>query len=130
MFSKKIVMSAWSIIGAAVVGCTLFAGEVAAQGRPVTVTLQVNSRGLDLSQPRGAQQLYWRIQAAAWVVCTHGNRVGLAPSSDPQDCREKALADAIRGANVRLLTRVYLETHTPQEAAARGIEVPVEVAGK
>jgi hypothetical protein len=90
----------------------------------------VNSRGLDLSQSRGARQLYWRIQAAAWVVCTHGNRVGLEPSSDLQDCREKALADAIRGAHLKLLTRVYLETHTPREAAARRIEAPVQVAGK
>jgi UrcA family protein len=37
----------------------------------------VSARGLDLSQPDGAQKLYWRLKHAARVACTHGNRVGL-----------------------------------------------------
>jgi hypothetical protein len=31
---------------------------------------------------------------------------------------------------VSLLTQVYLETHTLREAAAHGIDVPVQVAAK
>ena len=128
MYPKKAVMAACFVFGAAMVACTLFAGNVVA--KEVTVAYQVNAKGLDLRQPAGAREFYGRLKKAAWIVCTHGNRVDLQPSSDPKDCYEKALGDAIRSANVSLLSQVYLETHTLREAAARGIDVPVQVAAK
>jgi UrcA family protein len=128
MYTKTAFISAWPVLGAAIVACTLFAGNVAAN--EVTVAIQVSTQGLDVSQPGGAQKLYWRLQHAALVACTSGNRVGLAPSPDPQGCREKALADAIRAANLKLLTQVYLDTHTLRQAAAHGIDVPVQMAAK
>jgi UrcA family protein len=130
MYTKTAVMSARYLIGAATVACTLFAGSVVAKDDAVTVSIQVSTQGLDVSQPRGAQKLYWRLQYAAQVACTHGNRVGLAPSPDPDGCREKALADAIRAANLTQLTQVYLASHTLREAAAHGIDVPVQMATK
>ena len=130
MYPKTTAMSAWPILGAAIAACTLFAGSVAAKDDAVTVSIQVSTQGVDVSQPRGAQELYWRLQQAARVVCTHGNRVGLAPSPNPEACREKALADAVRAANLTLLTQVYLASHTLREAAAHGIDVPVSVAAK
>ena len=129
MYTKTTAMSAWPVLGAAIAACTLFAGSVAAKDDAVTVSIQVSTRGLDVRQPRGAQKLYWRLQYAARVACTHANRVGLAPSPDP-GCREKALADAIRSANLTLLTQIYLASHTLREAAAYGIDVPVQVAAK
>jgi UrcA family protein len=130
MYTKTTAMSAWPILGAAIAACTLFAGGVAAKEDAVTVSIQVSTQGLDVSQPRGAQKLYWRLQHAARVACTHGNRVGLAPSPDPEGCREKALADAIRAANLTLLTQVYRASHATREAAAHGIDVPAQVAAK
>ena len=128
MYSKTVAMSARRVLGAAAVACTLFAGNVAADDRTVTVAIHVSTQGLDLKQPAGAHEFYTRLQRAARVVCTHGDRVGLEPSPDPEGCYEKALGDAIRSANVPLLTRVYLATHTLREAAARGIDVPAQVA--
>jgi hypothetical protein len=55
-------------------------------------------------------------------------RVDLVPINDPKGCYERALADAIRSAKLPLLMRVYLATHTVQEAAARGIGVPAQAA--
>ena len=130
MYSKTVVMSAWSVLGAAVVACTLFAGEVAAEGRPVKVALQVSARGLDLNKPAGARELYSRLKNAAWIVCTRANRAGLEPSPDPDACYELALGEAIRSANLPLLTQAYLETHLPRDAATYGIDVPVHVAAK
>jgi UrcA family protein len=130
MYTKTTDMSAWPVLGAAIAACTLFAGSVAAKDHAVTVSIRVSTQGLDVSQPRGAQKLYWRLQDAARVVCTHGDRVDLAPSPDPDRCREKALADAIRAANLTLLTQVYLASHTLREAAAHGIDVPIPVATK
>jgi UrcA family protein len=130
MYTRTTARSAWPVFGAAVAACTLFAGSVVAKDDAVTVSIQVSTQGLDVSQPRGAQKLYWRLQHAARVACTRGNRVGLAPSPDPEGCREKALADAIRAANLTLLTQIYLATHTLEQAAARGIDVPVQVAAK
>ncbi len=130
MYTNTRGLSAWPILGAAIAACTLFTGGVAAKDDAVTVSIQVSTQGLDVSQPRGAQKLYWRLQHAAWAACTHGNRVGLAPSPNPVGCREKALAEAIRAANSALLTQVYLASHTLSEATAYGIDVPVQVAAK
>jgi UrcA family protein len=130
MYTKAVVMSAWPVVGAALVACTLFAGSVAAKDQEFTVAYRVSTQGLDLSQPVGAQELYSRLKHAAQVVCTHGMRVDLKPVTDESACYEKALGDAIRTINLPLLTQVYLVTHTLQQAAARGIEEPVQVAAK
>jgi UrcA family protein len=130
MKTIKAVMSVGSVVGATVVMCTLFAGNVWAGDHEVTVAIHVSTQGLDLSQPDGAQQLYMRLKQAARVACTHGNRVDLDPDPLPEICYEKALGDAIRSVNVPLLTQVYLATHTLREAAARGIDVPAQIAAK
>ena len=127
---KTAVISTHSMLGAVALAGALFAGNVAAQGHDVTVTIHVSAQGFDLHQGAGAQKFYARLQHAADVACTHGNRVDLKPSSDPVGCYEKALAEAIRSVNLPLLTQVYLETHTLRQAAAYGIEVPAQMAAK
>jgi UrcA family protein len=128
MYTRTSVVSAWPVLGAAAVACALFAGSVTA--KEVTVAIEVSAQGLDLSQPAGAHELYTRLQHAAKVVCTHGMRVDLQASPDAEGCYEKALGDAIRSVNSPQLTQVYLATHTLREAAARGIDVPMQVAAK
>jgi UrcA family protein len=130
MYVKAAFISAHSTLAAVAIVGTLFAGTVAAQGHDVTVAIQVSTQGFDLHQPAGAQAFYARLKHAAEVACTHGNRVDLKPSSDPVGCYEKALGDAIRSVNLPLLTEVYLETHTLQQAAAYGIEAPAKLAAK
>jgi UrcA family protein len=130
MYTNTRGLSAWPVLGAAIAACTLFTGGVSAKDDAVTVSIQVSEQGLDVNQPRGAQKLYWRLQHAAWVACTHGNRVGLAPSPNPVGCREKALAGAIRAANSALLTQVYLASHTLRDAPAHGIDAPLQMAAK
>ena len=131
MYTNTRVSMAWPILGAAVAACTLFTGGVAAaKDDAVTISIQVSTQGLDATQPRGAQLLYWRLQNAARVACTHGNRVGLAPTPDPEGCREKALAGAIQAAHMALLTQVYLASHTLRDAAEHGIDAPLQLAAK
>ena len=101
---------------------------VQASDREVTVAISVRTAGLDLSQPAVAQKLYTQLENAAYLVCGSGKRVGLKPVDDVSGCREKAVGDAVRSANVPQLTLVYLRAHTLQEAAAHGI--PVVVAAK
>ena len=117
-------------LAAVAIVATLFAGTVVAQGHDVTVAIHVSAQGLDLHQPAGAQAFYARLKHAAEVACTHGNRVDLKPSGDPVACYEKALGEAIRSANLPLLTQAYLETHTLRQAAAYGIEAPAQLAAK
>ena len=57
-------------------------------------------------------------------------RVDLKSVADLKGCYERALGSAVRSANLKLVTQVYLQTHTLQEAAAYGIVVPVQVAAK
>jgi UrcA family protein len=130
MYSKTAFISACPVLGAAIVACTLFAGDAAAKDQEFPVDYHVSKSGLDLSQPAGANELYARLQHAAQVVCTHGMRVDLVPVSDPKGCYEQALGDAVRTVNVKLVTKVYLATHTSEEAMARGIDMTVRVAGK
>jgi UrcA family protein len=130
MYTKTIAMSAWPVVGAAVVAFSLFAGSVAADDKEFTIAYRVDTQGVDLSTPAGAHELYSRIKHAAEVVCTHGNRVDLAPLPDPKTCYENALGNTVRFLNSSLLTQVYLETHTLRQAAAHNIEIPTMVASK
>jgi UrcA family protein len=119
-----------SLMGAAALACACFAGNLSAKEHVVPVSIPVDSRGLDLSKPQDAQTFYVRLKNAAWVVCTRGTRVGLTPSDDLTGCYEKALGDAVRTAQAPIVTLLYLRTHTLQQAAARGIELPPQFAAK
>jgi len=100
-----------------------FAGVVAARDRVVTASVHVSTRGFDLNRPSDAHAFYRRLQQAAQIVCTSGDRLALEHLPDPQSCADQALGNAIRAANVPTLTEIYVATHTLQEAAARGIAV-------
>jgi UrcA family protein len=129
MYTKTVV-NAWSVIGGAIVACTLFAGDAVAQGHEVTVAHHVSTHGLDLSTSAGARELYRRLKNAAWIVCNRPDRVDLEPTLAPVACSEKALGDAVRSAHMPLLVQAYLETHSLGQAAAHGIDVPVQLAAK
>jgi hypothetical protein len=45
-------------------------------------------------------------------------------------CYEKALGGAVRSAHQPQLSIVYLDTHTPSDAATYGIDVPVRMASE
>jgi len=130
MYAKAAVTSAHLLLGATTVVSTLLASSVTAKDKLVTVSIQVSPQGLDLSQPADAQKFYTRLKNAAWLVCTRGTRVNLLPSVDPIRCYQQALGDAVHATNKPLVTQIYLATHTFQEAAAHGIEVPAQVAAK
>ena len=129
MYSNFTLSRVNSILGVAVLACTIAAGEASADGHPVTVALKVSTRGLDLDTVAGANQLYSRLKNAAWIACTRANRVGLAPVANPDACTEQALGQAVRSADVSQLTQIYLETHTYREASTRGI-VALHVAAR
>jgi len=109
---------------------TLFAGSLSARDLNRIESINVSARGLDLTRDADARTFYTQLQNAAWVVCTRGVHVGLVPIDNPKPCVDKALGDAIRSANVPLLTRIYLGSHTIEEAAAHGITLPSQVAAK
>jgi UrcA family protein len=130
MYAKAAAASARLLVGATIVVCTLFAGNATAKDKLVTLSVQVKPQGLDLSQSADAQLFYKRLQNAAWSVCTRETRVDLLPVDPPKVCYEKALGAAIRSAKAPTLTQVYLATHTLQEAAAYGVEVPAQLVAK
>jgi UrcA family protein len=130
MYTKLAAAGARSILGCAAVAGILLAGNAAAaKDLNVTVAIHVSTKGLNLGQLADARTFYSRLKNAAWVACTRGNRVNLVPVDDLNGCYEKALGGAIRSAKAPTLTQIYLATHTLQEAAARGIDVPAQIAG-
>jgi UrcA family protein len=110
--------------------CMLLSGALAAKDRTVTVSVPVSAQGLDLTQAKDARTFYTRLQNAAWVACTRGDRVNLVPAGNLKGCYETALGDAVRVANAPLITQIYLSGHTLGDAVARGIDVPVQMAGR
>jgi len=120
----------FTCIAAAAACAAALSSPIQAKDKEVTIAISVNGAGLHLNQPAGARELYRRLQHAAYIACGHGNRVDLVPVADVSGCHEKAVGDAVRSVNRPLLTMIYLETHTPQDAASHGIGVPVLVAAK
>jgi UrcA family protein len=129
MHTKTFLLRTCPVLGAALV-CMLFSAALAAQDRMVTVAVPVSAKRLDLTRMKDAQTFYTRLQKAAWVACTSGNRIDLLPVDDYKGCYEKTLASAIRSAKVPLITRLYLSTHTFEEALAQGIYSPTQTAGR
>jgi UrcA family protein len=116
---------------AAVAACAVLSGPAAqANDHVFTIRLPVVTAGLDLRQPADARELYGRLKEAAGIVCGSGNRVGLEPVADFKSCYEKALGNAIRSVHRPQLTMAYLRTHTLQDAATLGIDIPTLVAAK
>jgi UrcA family protein len=107
---------------------TLASVSIRAQDQLVDVVKTVTTAGLDVSQPAGAQKLYFRLVHAANLVCGRGLRVGLEPVQDFHSCEERSIGDAVRSARLPQLTMIYLKTHTLQEAANQRIETPVVIA--
>ena len=130
MYAKVAITSARLLLGTTTVVCALFAGRVAAKDEIVTDSLKVSTQGLDLSQPADARTFYMRLENAAWIVCTRGTRVGLLPADNQFKCYQNALGAAVHASNKPLVTQIYLATHTLQEAAAHGINVPAQVAAQ
>ena len=114
--TTKFDRTARQLVRVVAVGSLIFAGSVSAKDHNVTVALRVSAAGLDLSRPADAQTFYTRLRKAAWVVCTHGNRVDLVPADDEKGCFEKALADAVRFVKAPMLTQIYLANHLIQGA--------------
>jgi UrcA family protein len=130
MYTKIAAQRTRCVLGPVALACVLLTGTAVADEKNVVVGIPVSGKGLDLNDPAGARELYLRLNNAAYVACTRANRVGLAPSPDPRGCSEKALAEAVRSANVPLLTQAYLATHTVREAMANGIKLPPQMAAK
>jgi UrcA family protein len=116
---------------AAVGACAVLAGPAArSSDRVVTIRLPVVTAGLDLRQSADVRELYGRLKEAARMVCGNDYRLGLEPVADFKSCYEKALGDAIRSVNRPQLTLAYLQTHTLQDAASRGIGDQTQLAAK
>jgi UrcA family protein len=118
------------ICAAAVAACALLSGPIHANEPTVAVSISVSTAGLDLNQATDARTMYGRLTDAARVVCGRGQRVDLRPVANISDCIDSALGDAVRSVNRSQLTMIFLQTHSLQDAANRGIEVPVLVAAK
>jgi UrcA family protein len=128
--NAPVLNAKFQLCSAVAMAFAVLSGPIQAAEQIVTVKQSVSSAGIDPNQPAGALELYGRVQSAANIVCRYADRVDLKPVPNFVNCYEKALGDAVRSARLPQLTMVYLRTHTPLEAATRGISVPVLVAAK
>ncbi|MBS0580612.1 MAG: UrcA family protein [Proteobacteria bacterium] len=130
MYIKSAHSCATFAAGALAVCAATLTGNAAAKEFGVQVAIRVDMRGIDVRQPAGAHELYRRLEHAANVACTYGNRVDLKPAENLDGCRDDALGSAVHSVNSPLVTQLYLENHTLRQAAAHGIQVPKQVASK
>jgi len=122
-------IAARSLATPAIAACALLSTPIQANEQTVDVSSAVTTAGLDVSQPAGAQKLYFRLLHAANLVCGHGLRVGLEPVQNISSCIESTVAAAVRSANLPQLTMVYQKARAVQ-AANHGIEFPAIIAAK
>ncbi len=130
MYTGKTSRCTGLLLGIGAVVVAIFASPLSAKDSEVTVAFRVSAAGLDLTEPADAQKFYTRLKAAARVVCTHGDRVDLVPSDDPQGCYEKSLAEAVRAVKAPLITQIYLASHMVRGAPTGWTYVPVPTAPK
>lgn len=71
-------------------------------------SMKVNTRGLDVTTPQGAEQLYERIQAAAKRVCNADTAPWDGQKIKTRNrCVESAVDDAVAQFNRPLLTSIH-----------------------
>ena len=128
MYIKATNIGVRSIVSAFALGAAFLVADAAARVFDVKVAIHVSTAGIDVKQPEGAQELYRRIQHAAHVACTYGDRVDLKPVTPLATCYEQALGNAVHSVKAPLLTEIYLQSHTIQQAASYGIQIPKQVA--
>jgi UrcA family protein len=94
---------------AATISCGVFANALAADTQVTTKSVVVRFGDLNLSNPAGAEALYRRIRRAAKVVCgASGSPTPLAgPARASVQCRQRALDEAVRSVNNRILTAMH-----------------------
>jgi UrcA family protein len=122
-------IAARSLAITAIAACGLLSAPIQAEEQVVDIGKTVTTAGLDVSQPAGAQQLYFRLVHAANLVCGHGLRVGLEPVHNVSNCIENSVAAAVRSAHLPQLTMAYQKAHALQ-AANHEIAVPAIMAAK
>jgi UrcA family protein len=115
---------------AAVAAAAALACPVQAATHIVDISVPVNTADLDLTRPTDAIELYRRLNKAARAACSPSVRVDLLYVTDFYGCYERALGDAVKSINRPQVTMVYLSKHTLQDAEARGINVPSQLASR
>lgn len=83
-------------------------GANPAQARDNTVEqATLSARHVDFNDDRQAQAFYVRLDAAAHKVCDVAPNNDLSVQADSAECRDNALADAVRRLDKPALTRLY-----------------------
>lgn len=90
-----------------ILGAALLAGAPMAQAQTVE-TRRVATRDLDLSTPKGVEQLYSRIQSVAEDVC-QSSEGPLTAAEAERVCQLQAVDEAVARFNSPLLNRVHAE---------------------
>ena len=101
----------------------------AASLEPATVSVRVNSTGLDLSSDSGAQAMLRRIAVVVKQAC--GADAEFDPLRREQFwmCYHRAVSNSVRAMNQPMVTHVYIAQY-PREAARYGIVDARYVAGR
>ena len=83
--------------------------SLAQAGSPTEMQLSktVQYADLNLSNPKGAERLYWRLQAAAKVVCEPLNDRNLRRHVKYEACLKEAVTAAVVDINQPLLTQLH-----------------------
>jgi UrcA family protein len=87
-------------------------GALAADAGLTGPSVKVRYGDLNLSNPEGVARLYARIRRAAGVVCGTAGGPTVDASRFRKDCRTKAIDDAVKSVNNRILTAMHQQKTT------------------
>jgi UrcA family protein len=92
------------------------AANAALAAEPGTTSITVSYADLDLGKPQGVDTLYARLKGAAKAACGDTDARNLREKALVRECRDEALASAVKGVNHAALTAMHRQ-HSPERVA-------------
>ena len=129
MFTKLFSQSIKCALAAAVVASLQPALSLADPLASDTVSVKVSAAGLDVNSAAGAQELYKRLTIAAEQACGVEAEFDALRTAKFDRCYRDTLGNAVHAINRPLLTQVYVERHS-RDDAARSVAASERVAAK
>jgi UrcA family protein len=105
--AAKVARATWTTLAAASIFMLGSAAQAADSGESADQKT-VGYADLNLTDVKGVQVLYWRLDSAAKTVCNMPDRRELARAANARQCVDQAMVQAIATVNNPLLTSLYL----------------------
>lgn len=108
-------LAASSLLGVVVAGALAPFSPVAVAGQPDVLTAVVSYDDLNVATRRGAQELYRRINAAAYKVCWPLDHGDIRGARELNACLRNAVSNAVAKLNIPAVAAIHERQESHRE---------------